>query len=590
MCGILGEIEINKRINAALFNNMLNTLNHRGPDDSGIFINEKGTIALGHRRLSFLDLSGAGKQPLCNANKTIWITFNGEIYNYLELKKELENHYSFKTKTDTEVLLAAYETWGIDFITRLKGMFAFGLYDEPKNKLYLIRDRFGIKPLYYFKQNDTLIFGSEIKAIIASGKVAKEIDFTSFADYFVYRYIPSPKTIWQNVFKVKPAHYLEINTHTLNIKEREYWQLNSYSNKIDDKDLIKEIGEILSQSVKEHTRADVEIGSFLSGGYDSSALVYYMKDLGQNPKTFSIGFANWEKSEDQFAKIVAQYLRVENESIVVNEKSLEYVNIMPDVYDEPIADISIVPTYMVSHLARTKVKAVLSGEGADELFGGYTWQQEFMQKQQKLNWIKQLFKRPNPKDTVAFYAQAMAMGWFDGPELKRMLNPRLHQFINEDVHWFYKQHYKPNLSPLKSIQYLDMKCFMGELVLTKIDRASMANSLEVRVPFLNHQLFEKVFSVSESCYYSPTQTKYLLFQNIKNALPEPILARKKQGFVGPDSYYMNINFYKKELTNSLLVQHEIINPEYIDELLNETYNWKLWKILIMEKWFKRWIE
>lgn len=590
MCGILGHIELSKHINQEVFNQMLNTLIHRGPDDSGVFMNANHNIALGHRRLSFLDLSEAGKQPLYNADKTIWITFNGEIYNYLEIKEELKSCYSFTSKTDTEVILAAYQTWGIEFVHKLKGMFAFALYDEIQKKIYLVRDRFGIKPLYYFKQNNTIIFASEIKAIMASGLVSKTIDYTAFADYFVYRYIPSPKTIWQNIYKVPPATYLEIDTTTLNLTENEYWKLKSQTNQIDTNNFIADIGSILTQSVKEHTRADVPVGSFLSGGYDSSALVHYMKSLGQNPKTFSIGFSNWEKSEDQFAKIVAEYLQVENEAIVVDEKSLAYVDSMPDVYDEPIADISIIPTYLVSKLARKKVKAVLSGEGADEIFGGYTWQHDFMERQSKNNWIKKLFGKKAEKDTVSFYAKAMAMGWFDQEELKRMLHPHLHSSIPEDVHWFYRKHFNNSLSPLKSIQYLDMKCFMAELVLTKVDRASMANSLEVRVPFLDHTLFEKVFSVSEKVYYKRTQTKFLLFENIKRFLPERILARKKQGFVGPDAYYMDIEFYKQQLSNSALVKHQIIRQEYLDELLKETYNWKLWKILIMEKWFRRWIE
>jgi asparagine synthase (glutamine-hydrolysing) len=316
-----------------------------------------------------------------------------------------------------------------------------------------------------------------------------------------------------------------------------------------------------------------------------------MKMLQQNPDTFSIGFSNWEKSEDQYAKIVADHLRVNNTSVVADEDSLKLLDIMATVYDEPIADISIVPTYMVSELASKKVKAVLSGEGADEIFAGYTWQHDFMKQRITANWFSKLFSKNKPiDDTVMFYAQSMAMGWFDAEELKQMLNPSLHKHIPNDVHWFYRKHFNKNLSPLKSIQYLDMKCFMGELVLTKVDRASMANSLEVRVPFLDHTIIEKVFSLNEKDYFKSTQTKDLLYQNIKENLPKQILNRKKQGFVGPDTYYMNINFYKKALHNSLLVEHNIINQNYIDKLLQETYNWKLWKILIMEKWYKKWIE
>jgi asparagine synthase (glutamine-hydrolysing) len=589
MCGILGQICLHKKVDKKNFESMLASIAHRGPDDSGTLFLSNHKIALGHRRLSFLDLSSSGKQPLSNTNHTVHITFNGEIYNYLELKEELKESYPFQTNTDTEVIVAAYEKWGIDCVQRLKGMFAFALLDESSKKLFLVRDRFGIKPLYYSINSNFLIFASELKAIMASGMIDKKIDFSSFADYFVYRYVPSPKTIWEKVKKLPPAHFIEIDTTNLNHETIEYWKLEAGNQNDNVKDVVSNIDTLLLNSVKEHTRADVSIGSFLSGGYDSSAMVYYMTRLKQNPDTFSIGFSNWQKSEDYFAKIVANHLNVSNESVIADESSLQLVEIMPDVYDEPIADISIVPTYMVSNLARKKVKAVLSGEGADEIFAGYTWQHDFYKlnnPESTIEKIKQFFKK---HDTVEFYAQAMAMGWFDKAELKKMLHPQLHQYIEDDIHWFYRKNFQSNLSPLKSIQYMDMKCFMGELVLTKVDRASMANSLEVRVPFLDHELFQRIFRLNEKIYYKRNQTKFLLFENLKNVLPKEIMERKKQGFVGPDQYYMNLNWYKNELKNSVLVAHGIINQTYVDELLKETYNWKLWKILIMEKWFAKWV-
>lgn len=588
MCGISGYVNLEDGIPSAVIETMNNSLAHRGPDDSGIFISRNKHIALGHRRLSFLDLTEDGKQPMQNNTGNTIITFNGEIYNFREIKKELADDYNFKTNTDTEVILAGYQKWGIDVVNKLKGMFAFALLDEEKKKLFLVRDRFGIKPLYYTIQNSKLLFASELKSIHSAGVIKKEIDFSSFADYFVYRYIPSPKTIWKDIQKLPPAHFATIDTNTLKVEYTEYWKLES--NNLNDINAIEKVNKVLKESVKQHVYADVPIGSFLSGGYDSSALVYYMSQLNQKPDTFSIGFSEWEKSEDQFAQIVANHLEVSNESVIADEQSLNLVDLMYDVYDEPIADISIVPTYMVSKLARSKVKAVLSGEGADEIFGGYTWQQDFINKKFPSTFLEKLKQKIRPNiDTVTFYAQAMAMGWFDKDELKKMINPELHQYIPDDVHWFYRQNFNPALSPLKSIQMMDIKCFMGELVLTKIDRASMANSLEVRVPFLDHELFEYVFKLDENQYFKKDQTKYLLYKNIEDVLPKQILERKKQGFVGPDAYYMDINWYKNQLKNSKLVELKIINQKYIDELLKESYNWKLWKILIMEKWFKKWI-
>lgn len=590
MCGIVGQINRINVVDNEVFVNMLQTLHHRGPDGNGTYFNENNLLAFGHTRLSFLDLTDSGKQPFVSNNKQVIVTFNGEIYNYLELKEELLSEYNFVTNTDTEVVIAAYQKWGISFINRLKGMFAIAIFDKVINKIFLVRDRFGIKPFYYFYNDNHLVFASELKAILKSELVNKEIDFTAFADYFVYRYIPSPKTIWKQISKIPPSHYLSFEIDSFSLSLTEYWQLTDGNKQENENLLTEEINTILQNAVAEHVRADVPIGSFLSGGYDSSAMVLYMKNLGLNPATFSIGFDNWEKSEHQFAQIVASHLNVPNKYVIADESSLDLVNKMPMVYDEPIADISIVPTYMVSNLAKQNVKAVLSGEGADEIFGGYTWQHQFYQEQYNVTWlqkIKQVFK---PADTVGFYAQAMAMGWFDKNELENMLQPHLHQYIPQDVHWFYRKNFKSTLSPLKSIQYMDTKCFMGELVLTKIDRASMANSLEVRVPFLDHTLFEKVFSLNENQYYKKDQTKFLLFQNLKKYLPLSILNRKKQGFVGPDSYYMDIAYYKKELAKSKLVEYNIIKQSYLDELLKQDYNWKLWKILIMEKWFSHWVD
>jgi len=589
MCGILGQIERNKKIDPNLFSAMLETLEHRGPDGEGIYISDDGKKALGHRRLSFLDLSSKGQQPMSNKEKNLWITFNGEIYNYLELKVELSAHYHFQTQSDTEVILAAYQVWGVSFVNRLKGMFAIGILDERTEELHLIRDRFGIKPLYYGLDEDRVVFASELKAILKSKTFPKKIDNSAIADYFVYRYVPSPKTIWEGINKLSPANYITVNLSDFSCKSFCYWELSSSNDKMEVESLATETELILKNSVKQHVRADVVVGSFLSGGYDSSALALWMKEEGKAPSTFSIGFENWEKSEDNYAKTVAGHLRLKNEAVVATADSLDLLKRMPKIFDEPIADISIVPTYMVSALAAKDVKAVFSGEGADEIFGGYTWQHEFYN--QKYNTgirqkVKNIF---SPQHPVDFYAQSMAMGWFDGAELRKMLHPNLHDSIPEDVHWFYRKNFRPDLSPVKSIQYMDMKCFMGELVLTKVDRASMANSLEVRVPFLDHQLFEHIFSLDEKQYLDPKQTKKILFETIKEHLPKSILERKKQGFVGPDNYYMNMDFYKKELGNSNLVQQNIVRKEYIEELLQESYNWKLWKIVVFEKWFTHWI-
>lgn len=581
MCGILTWYHKDQNIDKYLFDGMLQTLRHRGPDGEGVQFYLNGRLAIGHKRLSFIDLSPAGEQPMLSMSGRYSISLNGEIYNYRELRNILEVNYNFVSESDTEVVLAAFELWGIDCLAKLKGMFAMVVYDNQSQVIYLIRDRFGIKPLYYLLDDKQLLVASELKPIVASG-VRLTLNRTSFIDYFVYRYIPSPYSIWNEVNKLEPAHYLQIDLTDLSHRKAQYWHLEEGCRKNQQ----AKIETLLSDSVNKHLQADVVVGAFLSGGYDSSALVALAKEQKIDIPTFSIGFKAWQKSEDQYAKLVADHLQLKNESIVVDHHDLRLLDQMPDVYDEPIADISILPTFLVSRMAAAQVKAVIGGEGADEIFMGYTWQKSWDVLQKKK---KYWFFKPTENDLIDFYAHAMSMGRFDEDELKQMLTDEWQGAMNKDLNWFYRDSIKANYSSQRQIQYLDLRTFMSELVLTKIDRASMANSLEVRVPFLDHELVETVFSQQKKDNFTPGITKVNLFQIIKDKLPLEILKREKQGFVGPDDYYMDINFYKKELANASLVKDGIIKQTYLDKLFNETYNWRLWKILVMEKWYSRWI-
>ncbi len=579
------------KVDHTSFDLMRDTLAHRGPDGADSHFMSDDRIALGHRRLSFIDLSDAGKQPMSNEDESIWIVLNGEIYNYLELREELKGYgHRFKSQTDTEVILHGYEQWGIEVLNKLKGMFAFGLVDLSKGKTFLVRDRFGIKPLYYAHSTDGLIFASELKAILADQSVPRKIDFSSFSDYFIYRYIPSPKTIWEGISKLPPAYYLEYDNSSNTIQKKEYWTIPFGHESISEGELIEEFKTKFENAIRLHSRSDVPIGSFLSGGYDSSAIAYYLTKYGLRPDTFSIGFDGWAGSEDQYASIVAEHLNLPNTSTVADASSLSLLDMMPRVYDEPIADISIIPTWMVSNLASKLVKAVMSGEGADELLGGYTWHKN-IPKENDRSVHQRIFsfftKRAEPK--VSYYSEAMSMGRFDYDELNKMFAPQYQQYIPTDTDWFYRQNFDASLSPLQSIQKMDIKCFMGELVLTKIDRASMANSLEVRVPFLDHDLYSLVLSKREDIYYKPNVTKFLLYENIKQHLPDTILNRSKQGFVGPDSYYMNLDFYKAILDGSKLIRDGIIKKEYYQQQLAEKQYWRLWKLAVMEKWYQYWV-
>lgn len=590
MCGIVGKYNFNEAINRENFNQMRDTLAHRGPDGASSFFSEESSIALGHRRLSIIDLSKSGTQPMHNEDKSLWLTINGEIYNYKSLKSQLEKSgHRFYSSTDSEVILHGYEEWGKDILNKLKGMFAFAIWDSKKNELFLARDRFGIKPLYYYINNKTFVFGSELKPIVTDTDFIKNPDLSSFSDYLVYRYVPSPKTIWKNTFKIPPAHYITFNWKE-GLKTVEYWKLNIGSIILPIEEATERINTLLTESLKDHITSDVPVGSFLSGGYDSSTLVYFLNKINYPAKTFSIGFENWDKSEHKYAEIVSDIFKTEHQSKILNTETINNLDDIIYSFDEPLADISIQPTFEVSKLAANSVKVTISGEGADEIFAGYTWHHDLMKKGNIFN-SNILKKKINGFKLAGIegYSNAMAMGLFNKKDLQSNFAPDLKCHIPDDPFWFYSQHFNKNIDPLKAFQYLDLKTFMAELVLTKVDRASMANSLEVRVPFLDHELVEFLFSLDKSVYYSNSRQKNLLYLLIKDIFPKQILNRKKQGFVGPDSFYMQIDFYKKALKNCRLVKDSIIQDKYLKGLFNDFDYWRLWKITLLEKWYMKWL-
>ncbi len=591
MCGISGIISKNQLIESEL-KQSVEVLAHRGPDGNGTYISPNKQVGIGHSRLSFIELSDLGKQPFSNVDKSLVITFNGEIYNYQALKKELESEgIVFQTKTDTEVILQAYVFWGTNMLSKLKGMFAFAIYDVKKNKVFMARDRFGIKPLYYTFQNNVFVFGSEIKALLSFSSVKKEIRKESVACFLANRYVPTPFTIWKNILQLPPAHYLELNTETLEIKTQTYWKLDFDQQIGNQAEIEEEIKEIFQNSIREHLVSDVQVGSFLSGGMDSSLLVLMMKELHYEPiDAFTIGFENWEQSEHFYAQKVAKQLGINLSEQVEESFTLDSVRKLMFHYDNPIADISILPTYSVSHLARTKVKAVLSGEGADECFGGYWWQQpkNFKFKNSFEKWKAKLFgvQFHHIKD---HYIEANSMGLFDSNELKKAFTADWQTSIPDDPFDHINQFQRKGISTLKQIQYLDLNLFMPELVLAKIDRATMANSLEARVPFLDHELVEKVFSLKEEVYFDENKQKKVIRNMLKGKVPSEVYDRKKQGFVGPDKFYENFKVYEEKLMNGRLVRDNVIKSSYIQTLIDTKDHWRLWKLFVLENWWEVWM-
>jgi asparagine synthase (glutamine-hydrolysing) len=592
MCGIAGITYKQGPINSQLLQKSADLLIHRGPDDEGIYMSADKKTGFIHRRLSFIDLSASGRQPLVNQQNQQVVTFNGEIYNYIELKKELEQKgYIFNTHTDTEVLLHGYHAWGDALPEKLEGMFAFAIYDPVQKKIFLCRDRFGIKPLYYYWDADKFIFASEIKSILVFDDQLKKIRPESVALFLANRYIPAPYTIWEGIKKIKPAHSLTLELHTFKLSQHCYWKLTIGNAQLSREETYSTFHSLLLKSLKDHLRSDVPIGSFLSGGYDSSALVYMMQqELNYSTAAFSIGFENWDQSEDIYAKLVADAVGANLFTAKPQKIHLAGVKKLMWHYDDPIADISIIPTYEVSKLAVQHVKAVVSGEGADEEMGGYWWHksEKFVYKNAWRKW-RAGSSSTSFKDIKYHYTQAMSMGLFNRDELKKALTGKYLPAVPDDPFAHFDQFNLNGATALQQLQYLDLHTFMPELILAKVDRASMANSLEIRVPFLHHTLVEFLFSLSPSSYFTMGEQKPLLKKLLTGKVPEVILNRSKQGFVGPDAYYMDMEVYQQALVGGRLVSDGVIQPLYIRGLLNNKDHWRLWKLFVLENWWQNWV-
>jgi asparagine synthase (glutamine-hydrolysing) len=585
MCGILGIESKSKPLNVEFVQSLAQTLSHRGKDNQSVWITENNSVALAHIRLSLIDLSEQGNQPMANETNNMFLSFNGEIYNYKELRRQLMDlGHTFKSNSDAEVVLHGYEEWNVQVLQRLNGMFAFIIYDTLSHRFFIARDRIGIKPLYYSTFNHIFIAASEIKAIIKHPDFSKQINMTSFSEYFTYRYVPSPNTIYKNIYKLPPATYLLVE-HGNITEPVTYWELSFNETHKTFSDMVGTVHQKLSESVKSHFQSDVPVGIFLSGGLDSSTVALLSKENNFNPHAFTIGFESWKNSEHHAAKRIADTLHIPYHEKILGIDTLNNITSSVFNYDEPIADISVVPTYEISRFASGYVKTILSGEGGDELFAGYTWHKKLMQN---LTFFS-LAKRVSPNLHVNYYASAMAMGLFDKPELQRLINAPFHKDIPDDVFHFYRKYYNKNLHPLQATQYLDLKTFLAELVLTKVDRASMAHTLEVRVPFLNHELVEFMFSLHPDVYYKKNTQKFILQEILKAQIPAEILQRPKQGFVGPDKAYMETTLYEQFLRKSQLATDGLLNQQAIHNYLSVHDHWRLWKILIMEIWYRYWM-
>lgn len=618
MCGISGKInyDTGRQVDAEELKRMTDSLYHRGPDDEGFYINNN--IGLGFRRLSIIDLS-TGHQPLANEDDSIWIIFNGEIYNYQELQESLvKQGHVFRTKSDTETIVHLYEQYGVDCLKYLRGMFAFAIWDNNKKQLFCARDRFGIKPFYYYSDKEKFVFGSEIKAILRSGNIDKTITYDALNSYFAYGYITSDLSIYNSIKKLQPGHYLLLSPEKKSFEIKKYWSVDfepDFSKT--EKQWTEEIESCLSEVVRLHMISDVPLGAFLSGGIDSSSVVAMMAKNSSRPiETFTIGFKDDDNNELENAREIAKRYGCTHHEQIVEPESISLLPKLVKAYDEPFADSSAIPTYYVSKFAREYVTVALSGDGGDELFAGYGM----------YGYLNRIYKYNSPfpalnklvwgnihkliphktlgKGLTYFLAQnkeylgARLCIWSEEERKKLILdNKDFKKYKNVPESFkesILKQGSKNDF--VSNLQYLDIQTFMVDSVLTKVDRASMLNSLEVRVPLLDHKFAELTFKIPSNLKLHNNTPKYIFKQAMKNTLPANILVNKKIGFNAPISLW-----FKEELkeyvndtllsNNSLLSNHleksEIKKVIADNESGSRDFSGRIWSLLFFEEWLKQ---
>lgn len=537
------------------YENGIKIMRHRGPD--GIRVQPLGDFTLAFARLAVMDLTLQGMQPMFSQDNQVCIIFNGEIYGYQRLKKKLEKKgYLFHSTSDTEVVLNAYLEWGEKFITKVDGMYGIAIFDKRDGTVRLFRDRIGIKPLYYYYNGYHFGFASELKGIVRMcNTISFEIDYTSIYDYMNYCYIPDPKTYYKNVFKLKPGHRLVFDVKNKKIvKNASYWSLkvnDCQGQQRKQEDLVEELRYLIRESVKEQMIADVPVGTFLSGGVDSSIVTYEGHRINPQLETFSMGFAKAKYDELHYASELADKYGIRMNSKIFSFDSLkQHYSSMKSWYDEPFADTSAFPTYLVSEMAKKKVTVVLTGDGGDEVFGGYSRQHLIWQKDKKKGpdnllvsalynfYVKTISKSYSEcyfwLDDLAFLLRStVGKRHVSDRELRKQLNITK----DYDKYWYFRKFYYKALPPLTRVQYLDLKTYLPGDILTKVDRASMAVSLETRVPLLSKKIVEFSFSLSEEDRCPKGEKKGLLKKAYEAEFGRKFLYRQKQGFCIPKDYF-----------------------------------------------------
>ncbi|WP_372739340.1 XrtA/PEP-CTERM system amidotransferase [Neptunomonas sp.] len=630
MCGIVGIFDIKgeTEFSCDLISRMNETQHHRGPDEGGIHL-EAG-IGLGHRRLSIIDLS-SGQQPLFNEDSSVVVTYNGEIYNFQELSVELKAcGHIFKTHSDTEVIVHAWEEWGEACVERFRGMFAFGLWDRNKKVLFLARDRLGIKPLFYaLLPNNTVAFSSELKALKTLENLPREIEPKSIEDYFTFGYVPEPRTIYKQVYKLRPGHTLSIKKGGDFPEQIEYWDIPFVPLiSSTEESLCKELVERMREAVDIRMVAEVPLGAFLSGGVDSSAIVAMMAGLQDKPvHTCSIGFKEKLFNETAYAKQVSAQYKTDHFEGVVDSDDFNLLNQLVDLYDEPYADSSAIPTYRVCELAKKQVTVALSGDGGDENFGGYRRYRWHMNEEKvrslmpltirkplftalgkwypKADWAPKIFRAKTTfqslaRSSVEGYLHTVSLLTEEQRELlfSDKLKGMLEGYSSMEV---FKYHAEkcPSKDPLSLIQYLDMKTYLVGDILTKVDRASMAHSLEVRVPLLDHKFIEWTSRLPATLKLKGQEGKYILKKSLESYMTNDVLYRDKMGFAVPLAKWFR-GPLKEKVTESLLNGHikesGLFNLDFIKNVIEQHQSGKrdysviIWTLLMFDTFLEREID
>lgn len=642
MCGIAGFID-NRKISKSnideLSKKILFSLHHRGPDNKGKLLLEESGITLLHSRLSIIDLNSNANQPMISSSERYVITFNGEIYNFLDLKKELLNEgFSFQTSSDTEVLLATIEFWGLDeALKKINGMFAFCLFDKKLNELTLVRDRFGEKPIYYFYKNNNLIFASELKAIKLHPSFDNSLDTESINLYLKYSYIPSPNSIYKNVKKVGPGSYVKfkiINGKCKKISQVKWYDLNLNLNTFKGtyQEALIDLEELISNSINYQKIADVPIGAFLSGGIDSSLITSLMQaNSSERIKTFSVGYTEKSYDESVYAKQIANHLGTEHNELILNENDvIKHIPSMPTIYDEPFADSSQVPTYLISKFAREKVKVCLTGDSGDEIFGGYNryiYAPKFMKYSKYPIFLRSLFSRlinktkpsqwdylfrlmnsiiPNKYKYLSFSEKVFKANQIiemnDEYQIYNHLisiwNKNSPSLINSENcdSLSRNRFYENGDSFIERMMNTDLKDYLPNDILVKVDRAAMANSLETRIPFLNSEIINFAMSLPMHMKVNPSEGgKKILRDILYKYVPKNMIERPKSGFGIPIDHWLrgSLKEWANDLINKSVIEKQgylnyaLISKEWNQHLSGDFNNHhRIWNILMFQSWLE----